>query len=69
VVPRRDSRQRFLTALLVVARLGAGCVEHGDGRIRLTVGTFGEFGYGPLDREYEAAHPGIRINEGITPIP
>jgi cellobiose transport system substrate-binding protein len=66
VVPRRDRRQRLLIGLVAVIVSIAGCAEAGDGRITLTVGTFGEFGYGPLYREYEAAHPGIKIVERVT---
>jgi ABC-type glycerol-3-phosphate transport system substrate-binding protein len=66
VVPRRDRRQRLLIGLFAVILSTAGCAAAGDGRITLTVGTFGEFGYGPLYREYEAAHPGIKIVERVT---
>src|SRR3712207_1932744 len=48
-----------------MAAAPAGC-RYDDGRIHLTVGTFGEFGYGPLYREYEAQNPGIRITERVT---
>ena len=60
-------RRRLLSGLLalVLAAGAAGCGDD-DGRIHLTVGTFGEFGYGPLYREYEALHPGIRITERVT---
>ncbi|WP_433260256.1 extracellular solute-binding protein [Actinosynnema sp. CS-041913] len=47
------------TALaLVVAGCGGG---DGDGKLRLTVATFGEFGYGPLFAEYEQAHPEVDV--------
>ena len=66
MVSRRDSRQRILIGLLLVAGLLAGCNQVSDGRITLTIGTFGEFGYGPLYRAYEAANPGIKIVERVT---
>ncbi|MGC4941780.1 ABC transporter substrate-binding protein [Kribbella sp. DT2] len=32
-------------------------------RVELTIATFNEFGYGDLYREYEAAHPNVKITE------
>jgi len=60
-------RSRLLAGLLAVAltATGAGCGDD-DGRIHLTVSTFGEFGYQPLYREYERLHPEIRITERVT---
>ena len=60
-------RRRLLTGLLaVVLTVTAGGCAEDDGRIHLRIGTFGEFGYQPLYREYEALHPNIRITERIT---
>jgi cellobiose transport system substrate-binding protein len=66
VVPRRASRYRQLLSLSLIVVLLAGCAKADDGSITLTVATFGDFGYGPLYRQYEAAHPGIRIVERVT---
>jgi cellobiose transport system substrate-binding protein len=59
-------RNRFLIALISVAALLGGCAETDAGRITLTVATFGEFGYRPLYREYEALNPGVHIVERVT---
>jgi len=60
-------RRSLLAGLLAVAltATAAGCGDD-DGRIHLTVSTFGEFGYQPLYREYERLHPEIRITERVT---
>jgi cellobiose transport system substrate-binding protein len=52
----------LMFALLAVA----GCTRADDGRLRLTVATFGEFGYGPLYRAYELANPAVKIVERVT---
>ncbi|MFC0039807.1 ABC transporter substrate-binding protein [Actinomadura rayongensis] len=52
----------MLRGLAAVALLAAGCAP-GDGRTLLTVDLFGEFGYERLYREYEAAHPEIRVRQ------
>jgi len=62
--------RRFVAVLTGIALLG-GATACGtadaaeDGRITLTVDDFGNFGYKTLLREYEAAHPGIRIVERV----
>ena len=58
--------RRLLSGLLAVALIAgtAACAED-DGKIHLTVGTFGEFGYEPLYREYEALYPNLRITERV----
>jgi cellobiose transport system substrate-binding protein len=59
--------RRVLTGLLAVAlTVTAAACGDDDGRIHLTIGTFGEFGYEPLYREYEALNPGIRITARVT---
>jgi cellobiose transport system substrate-binding protein len=55
-----------LLLALVLPVAAAGCAEADDGTIRLTVGTFGEFGYEQLYAEYMAEHPGITIRERVT---
>ena len=59
--------RRLLAALLTAVLLApmAGCGDD-DGRVELTIGTFGEFGYEPLYREYERLNPTIRITERVT---
>ncbi|WP_237706779.1 ABC transporter substrate-binding protein [Kribbella flavida] len=43
---------------------GDASVDAGDGRpVELTIATFNEFGYSDLYREYEAAHPNVKITE------
>lgn len=60
--------RKLLIGLLAVALIAtpAGCGDTDDGTIRLSIGTFGEFGFDPLYREYEALHPGIRITARVT---
>jgi cellobiose transport system substrate-binding protein len=57
------------TALLAVAATACGSSDAGttpDGKIELTVATFNEFGYEDLFKEYEAAHPNIKITHRKT---
>jgi len=54
---------------LLVAALGAGCSPGsgtGDGKIRLSIGLFGDFGYHDLYKKYEAEHPNVEIVEQVT---
>jgi cellobiose transport system substrate-binding protein len=67
------SRRRFgaiavLATALVVSAAGCGSGDgaSSDGKIKLTIGTFGEFGYKPLYTDYMATHPNIQITERIT---
>lgn len=54
-------------ALIVgVAACGSGDTGSGDGKVKLTIGTFGDFGYKALYTEYMAANPKIEIVERIT---
>jgi cellobiose transport system substrate-binding protein len=55
-----------IVVTVVLTGMTAACGDPDDGRTRLTVATFGEFGYEALYREYEAAHPNIRIVERVT---
>jgi len=65
------SRTAILAALTGLALLATACgsgdntaTADGDGpRIELSIATFNEFGYQDLYREYEAAHPNIKITE------
>lgn len=60
---------RRLGALLVAAALAATACGGGggaDGKLRLTVATFGEFGYEPLFAEYERLHPEIDVVGRVT---
>jgi cellobiose transport system substrate-binding protein len=62
---------RFIAALaglLLVAGSAACDGEQpgtDDGRLTLTVDTFGNFGYKALLREYQAAHPELRVVERV----
>lgn len=61
--------RRILTSLLMAAALplaACGSDDPGDGKIELTVATFGEFGYDDLLAEYEADHPNIKITPRTT---
>src|SRR5690349_8467073 len=54
-----------LAGVLVAGTACGGGDDDGgsaDGTITLTVDTFGEFGYDQLFKQYEASHPGIKIN-------
>ncbi|WP_229715720.1 ABC transporter substrate-binding protein [Mangrovihabitans endophyticus] len=63
--------RRRAAALLCVPLLAglAACAgtgeEAADGRITLTVDTFGTFGYRSLIREYEKAHPEVHVVERV----
>ncbi|WP_305785445.1 ABC transporter substrate-binding protein [Symbioplanes lichenis] len=49
--------------MLVTACGSGGDGEGGGGDVTLDVNLFGNFGYEQLYKEYEAAHPGIKIQE------
>ncbi|MDX3662140.1 extracellular solute-binding protein [Streptomyces sp. ID05-26A] len=55
------SRLIALAAVCVLAGCGAPAAT--DGATTLVVKTFSQFGYKDLYREYEAAHPGVKIKE------
>ncbi|MEJ2854095.1 MULTISPECIES: ABC transporter substrate-binding protein [unclassified Saccharothrix] len=48
---------------LLVASLVAGCGGVGDGKTRIAIGLFGNFGYQQLFEEYERTHPDIDITD------
>lgn len=61
--------RRVMAAGLAAGLLGAAaCGNSGsdDGTTTLTIGLFGDFGFGPLYEEYEAMNDGIRIEERIA---
>jgi cellobiose transport system substrate-binding protein len=70
--PIRYARLRPLAAALAGVALLAGSAAcagdetaQNDGRLTLTVDTFGNFGYKALLREYQAAHPELRVVERV----
>ena len=51
---------------LTLALAGCSGSRAGGGKIRITVATFGEFGYEPLFAEYEKLHPEIQLVARVT---
>jgi cellobiose transport system substrate-binding protein len=62
---RRPAVAVLTTALLLLASACGGS-DAAAGKIKLTVATFGEFGYGPLFAEYQKQHPEIEIQNRVT---
>ncbi len=61
-MPRARVNRSLWVPVMAVVLVFAGCGGgSGDGKLRLTVATFGEFGYEPLFAEYERAHPGVDV--------
>lgn len=60
---RRSPLLALLTATLALVGCGGPA---DDGKITLTVATFGDFGYAELYAEYEKAHPGIDVQERVS---
>ncbi|ONI89515.1 sugar ABC transporter substrate-binding protein [Saccharothrix sp. ALI-22-I] len=60
-------RTTAITAMAVTATLVAACSggggDAGDGKIKLSIGVFSDFGYTDLIEEYQASHPGIEIEQ------
>ncbi|MBP2338256.1 cellobiose transport system substrate-binding protein [Saccharothrix coeruleofusca] len=53
-------------AIALAATAAAACGGGGagdDGKIKLSIGLFSDFGYDNLIKEYQAAHPGIEIEQ------
>ncbi|XVV01965.1 extracellular solute-binding protein [Actinosynnema sp. CA-248983] len=50
-----------MAATMVVACGGGG--DGGDGKVKLSIGIFSDFGYDNLIKEYQAQHPGIEIEQ------
>ncbi|QFZ21396.1 ABC transporter substrate-binding protein [Saccharothrix syringae] len=59
-------RRRSLAWLPVVLALTATACGGAGGELRITVATFGEFGYEPLFAEYERLNPGIDVVGRVT---
>ncbi len=67
-------RQRWVSVLICAAVSAAattacgsgGASQTTDGKTELTIATFNEFGYEELFKEYEAAHPDIKITQRKT---
>ncbi|WP_030156267.1 ABC transporter substrate-binding protein [Glycomyces sp. NRRL B-16210] len=55
-----------VAAAAMVAAGTAACSGEDDGTITLSVGLFGDFGFGPLYEEYTALHPEIKFEERIA---
>lgn len=53
----------MVAALIPLAACGPGDAE---GKTKLTIATFGEFGYAPLIAEYEKLHPDITVQNRVT---
>lgn len=69
---RASWTRRVLAAGIAAGLLGAAtaCSDDGgsdeSGDVTLTIGLFGDFGFGPLYEEYMAMHPEITIEERIA---
>jgi cellobiose transport system substrate-binding protein len=65
---RWPAKVRLLAVAVVLGVLAAGCGsdDGSGGKIRLTVGLFGDFGYQDLYKKYMADHPNIQIVERVT---
>ena len=67
-------RHRWVSVLICAAVSAAattacgsgGASQSGDGKTELTIATFNEFGYEDLFKEYETAHPDVKITQRKT---
>ncbi|WP_374237528.1 ABC transporter substrate-binding protein [Lentzea sp. CC55] len=67
-------RHRWVSVLICAAVSAAattacgsgGASQSADGKTELTIATFNEFGYEELFKEYEAAHPDVKITQRKT---
>ncbi|USX53235.1 ABC transporter substrate-binding protein [Lentzea sp. HUAS12] len=67
-------RHRWISVLICAATTAAvttacgsgGASQSADGKTELTIATFNEFGYEELFKEYEAAHPDVKITQRKT---
>ncbi|MEU7531911.1 extracellular solute-binding protein [Saccharothrix sp. NPDC042600] len=53
-------------AIVVAATMTAACGgggDAGDGKVKLSIGIFSDFGYDNLIKEYQAAHPNVEIEQ------
>ncbi|HUQ61972.1 MAG TPA: ABC transporter substrate-binding protein [Lentzea sp.] len=55
-----------MTAATTTACGSGGASQSADGKTELTIATFNEFGYEDLFKEYEAAHPDVKITQRKT---
>ncbi|WP_414672512.1 ABC transporter substrate-binding protein [Lentzea sp.] len=55
-----------VTAATTTACGSGGASQSADGKTELTIATFNEFGYEDLFKEYEAAHPDVKITQRKT---
>jgi cellobiose transport system substrate-binding protein len=68
----RNSRALVAPALALALAVTAACGSDGDagggegGKVKLTIATFGDFGYQALYTEYEKANPNVDITERVT---
>ncbi len=63
LVGRATSITAVALAATLVAACGGGGGDAGDGKIKLSIGIFSDFGYTNLIKEYQAAHPNIEIEQ------
>ncbi|ACU35733.1 carbohydrate ABC transporter substrate-binding protein [Actinosynnema pretiosum subsp. pretiosum] len=67
---RRAGLGSLLACTAVLAAVTTACGSDSgtsaDGKIELTIATFNQFGYEELLKEYEAAHPNIKVSERKT---
>ncbi|MFI5610666.1 ABC transporter substrate-binding protein [Amycolatopsis sp. NPDC051903] len=62
---RRPAVAVLTSALLLLVAACSGSAASG-GKIKVTVATFGEFGYGPLIAQYEKDHPNIEVQSRVA---
>nr|WP_245733333.1 ABC transporter substrate-binding protein [Lentzea jiangxiensis] len=55
-----------MSAAATTACGSGGASQSADGKTELTIATFNEFGYEELFKEYEAAHPDVKITQRKT---
>ncbi|MEU4743753.1 extracellular solute-binding protein [Actinosynnema sp. NPDC023658] len=63
LVGRTTSVTAVALAATLVAACGGGGGDSGDGKVKLSIGIFSDFGYTNLIQEYQAAHPGIEVEQ------
>ncbi len=58
--------RRTAAAAAALALLAACSPSDAGGKTKLTIATFGEFGYAPLIAEYEKLHPDVEVQNRVT---
>jgi cellobiose transport system substrate-binding protein len=58
--------RRTAAAAAALALLAACGPSDAGGKTKLTIATFGEFGYAPLIAEYEKLHPDVEVQNRVT---